>query len=94
MKIVLQFCRKLILSNNITFRDQTTTASTTTGTTTQGVTTSGTTPDNWIPGCPCNGMEDQELGMCMMEQGELDPNPCYSPPGMNSSIFRSKSCYQ
>ena len=63
-------------------------------TTTQGVTTSGTTPDDWLPGCPCNGLENMDYAMCMMGITE-DPNP-YDPglPGMNSLTFRSKSCYQ
>ena len=55
------------------------------------MTTSGTTPDDWIPGCPCNGMEGQERITCTMEQGELDPNPCDTgPPGNNYSIIRGK----
>ena len=73
---------------DFTFRE---TTPGTTATTTQGVTTSGTTPDDWIPGCPCNGLEAAEYVTCQMENAEAcDPGP----PGMNSSIFRSESSYQ
>ena len=72
-----------------TFRE-TTTGWTTTATTTPF--TSGTSPEDWLPGCPCNGMDGQEMMTCQMEQAELDPDPCDpGPSGKNDSIIRSKS---
>ena len=68
------------------FRETTTAG----GTTTQGVTT---TPDDYIPGCPCNGMSEMEQWECFSEQALLDPNPCDAPPGKNSSIFRRNTIF-